>query len=492
MSGVNTGAQLREGRVRGDLNERQHAVLSWVGQGCPSGFWPDSAYKVSAQALQSRGLIKVTKRRRQWDAKLTDKGQLYLTACVTGPKGAGGEMPGAAGAAVLSPQIRPVPRSRTTNYTDQLLEELAANNNHLVKAIGSGPHAVNWASRISAARQSGKIPRTQELRGKHTYHGYEIKLVDIPAWRLTELTPITVRARLTKPHPVVAALQKHPQRMGLTESVYNRALRLIQALVTAVESKGYTTTLGPTPDTPPPRHRRQAAPHFTITAQDESIDVLVLQEQDHSKHVPTDKERADAEKHTWMRIPRFDYTPADRLRFILRGGNPHRGSEWADLDTRPLEDQLAEIAHEVALRSEAAEHSRHADEQARETAQQNRENALRLAHAAHTHAYRVQHLGTQTDAWHEAKRLAEFVTAVRDDAASLAPGQEKTEIEEWLAFADAHLQQLTKAASAPKLPTPPHPSRADLEPYLTTVMPSANRAQPRPQSQQDQRPSVQT
>ncbi|WP_193407235.1 hypothetical protein [Streptomyces globisporus] len=58
----------------------------------------------------------------------------------------------------------------------------------------------------------------------------------------------------------------------------------------------------------------------------------------------------------------------------------------------------------------------------------------------------------------EAKRLTEFVTAVRDHSASLPPGQGKTEIEEWLAFTNAHLQQLTKAASAPKLPPPPHPS----------------------------------
>lgn len=257
--------------------------------------------------------------------------------------------------------------------------------------------------------------------------------------------------------------------MWLTKSVHNRALRLIQALVTAAESKGHTTALGPTPDAPPPRHRRQAAPHFTITAQAESIDVLVLQEQDHSKHIPTDTERADAEKHTWMRIPRFDYTPANRLRFILRGGTPHRGSEWTDLDGRPLEDQLAEIAQEVDLRGKAAEQRRHADEQAQEAARQNRETALHNAHAAYAHAYRVEHLEKQADAWHEAKRLTEFVTAVREHAASLPPGQERTEIEEWLAFADAHLQQLTRAASAPKLPTPPHPSRADLEPYLATV-----------------------
>ncbi|MFE6165329.1 hypothetical protein ACFQ7F_41215 [Streptomyces sp. NPDC056486] len=271
---------------------------------------------MSAQALQCRGLIKVTKRRGYWNAELTDKGRQYLADTGIGPRNHDTEAPEAPeDLATRRPQTTPKTR---TNYTDQLLEELTANNNRLVKANESGPHAANWASRISAARQSGKIPHSQELRGKQTYSGYEIKLVDIPAWRLTELTPITVPARLTKPHAVVAALQKRPQGMWLTKSVHNRALRLIQALVTAAESKGHTTALGPTPDAPPPRHRRQAAPHFTITAQAESIDVLVLQEQNHSKHIPTDTERADAEKHTWMRIPRFDYTPANRLRFILR------------------------------------------------------------------------------------------------------------------------------------------------------------------------------
>nr|WP_237551823.1 hypothetical protein [Streptomyces sp. SID8367] len=469
------------------MNERQHAVLSWVSQGCPSGFWPDSTYKVSAQALQCRGLIKVSKRRGCWNAELTDKGRQYLADTGIGPRDHDAEAPEAPeDLATRRPQSTPKTR---TNYTDQLLEELAANNNHLVKAIGSGPHAVNWASRISAARQSGKIPHSQELRGKQTYYGYEIKLVDIPAWRLTELTPINVPARLTQPHPVVMALQRRPQGMGLTKSVHNRALRLIQALVTDAESKGHTTTLGPTPDAPPPRHRRQAAPHFTITAQDEPVDVLVLQE-DHSKHIPTDKERADAQKHTWMRIPRFDYTPANRLRFILRGGTPHRGSEWADLPNRPLEDQLAEVVQEVDLRGEAAEQRRHADEQDQEAARQNRENALHKAHSAYTRAYRVERLEEQTDAWHEAKRLTEFVTAIRNRTASLSPGQERTEIEEWLAFADAHLQQLTKATSAPKLLSPPAPSNADLEPYLAPLRPSRTEVSRSPRRREARAPQT--
>ncbi|WP_372447179.1 integrase core domain-containing protein [Streptomyces flavofungini] len=41
------------------------------------------------------------------------------------------------------------------------------------------------------------------------------------------------------------------------------------------------------------------------------------------------------------------------------------------------------------------------------------------------HAYRVKHLEEQADAWHQTKRLTEYVTAVRDHATSLPPGQKR-------------------------------------------------------------------
>ncbi|GGY77073.1 hypothetical protein GCM10010327_03910 [Streptomyces nitrosporeus] len=66
----------------------------------------------------------------------------------------------------------------------------------------------------------------------------------------------------------------------------------------------------------------------------------------------------------------------------------------------------------------------------------------------------------------DAIRLTEYVAAVGVHATSLPPGQERTEVEAWLAFADAHLQNLTESASAPKLPTPPKPSGDDLKPFL--------------------------
>ncbi|MFC8346478.1 hypothetical protein [Streptomyces sp. NPDC057280] len=448
------------------LNERQRAVLDWVGQGCPEGAWPDSTYKTSGQALQNRGLIKITKRRGQWSAHLTEKGRQHLIDRGIRPVEQSTRPPERPARKPAPPRPRAAPKA-LANYADQLLDELAAaNDGCLIKPIESGPRAVNWASRVNAARKSGKIPHTQELYGYRTHRGYEIKLVDIPAWRLAELTPLPVPARLTKPHAVVAALQKQPQPMGLTKPLQGRALRIIQTLITATEALGHKAALGTTQGAPPPHRRRKAPPHFTITAQGESVGFLVLQEQDRSEHVPTDKELADAKKHSWMRIPRFDYTPSSRLRFMLRGGSPHRASEWTDLPDRPLEEQLAEIVQEVGLRGEAAERKRLADQQAREAQQRRWEAAIHEARAAYAHAYRVKHLGEQADAWYQASRLTEYITAVRDHATSLPPGQERTEIEAWLAFADTHLQHLTESVSAPKLPTPPKPSGDDLKPFL--------------------------
>ncbi|WP_327268076.1 hypothetical protein OG233_06990 [Streptomyces sp. NBC_01218] len=242
-------------------------------------------------------------------------------------------------------------------FSEQLLQELAEAGGRIVKS-GSGPELEKWPSRVAAARRSRRIPKTKELHGGGCRGGYEIKLVDIPAWRLAALKPVPVPSRLTRPHNVVRAMQSEPQPLGLTKPVQGRALRLIQALIIATENAGHSSAAGQTGSAPPPHRRRRAFPHFTITAQGQAVEFLVLQEQDRTEHVATEKELAEAEKNSWIRIPRFDYTPSERLRFVLSGGQPHRASEWSDAPGRSLEDQLAEIAQEVTLRGEAAERKR--------------------------------------------------------------------------------------------------------------------------------------
>lgn len=330
------------------VNERQLSVLQLVGAGCPAGLWKTSSYKTTCQALHNRGLVTVSRKGGQWSVALTGAGQHYLAHGTYPPRGS--RPPGTQATAPRrrSPQSHETPATgRTpsppsqprTTFTEQLLQELADAGGRIVKS-GSGPDLEKWPSRVAAARRSTRVPERKELYGGWCRGGYEIKLVDIPAWRLAVLEPIPVPSRLARPHAVVQAMQSETQPLGLTKPVQGRALRLIQALITAVETAGHSASAGRTGFAPPPHRRRSAPPHFTITARGQTVGFLVLQEQDRTEHVATQKELAAAKKDSWVRIPRFDHTPSERLRFVLSGGQPHRASEWGR-HPRPLPRRAA-------------------------------------------------------------------------------------------------------------------------------------------------------
>ncbi|MFJ1648336.1 hypothetical protein [Streptomyces sp. NPDC088258] len=350
-------------------------------------------------------------------------------------------------------------------FTEQLLQELAEAGGRIVKS-GSGPGLEKWPPRVAAARRSGRVPETKELYGGWCQGGYEIKLVDVPAWRLAVLEPIPVPARLARPHTVVRTMQNEQQQMGLTKPVQGHALRLIQALITAAEAEGHSSSAGQTGSAPPSHRRRRANPHFTITAQGQTVGFLVLQEQDRTEHIATEKELAEAKKNSWIRIPRFDYTPSERLRFVLSGGQPHRASEWADTPNRPLEDQLAEIAQEVTLRGEAAERRRLDEVEAARQKRIRWEAAMKEARVQYAEACRFRHFEAQEAAWRHATGLAEYVSAARTRVDAMPPGQTRTEAETWIDWAAARVEHLNPLNTPPRLPDIPEPRADDLRPFL--------------------------
>ncbi|OKJ29450.1 hypothetical protein AMK22_28015 [Streptomyces sp. CB01580] len=193
---------------------------------------------------------------------------------------------------------------------------------------------------------------------------------------------------------------------------------------------------------------------------------LVLQEQDRTEHVATEKELADPKKNSWIRIPRFDYTPSERLRFVLSGGQPRRASEWADTPSRSLEDQLAEIAQEVTLRGEAAERRRLDEIEAARQKRIRWEAAMEEARVQYAEAYRVRHFEAQEAAWRHATQLTEYVSAVRTQVETMPPGQARTESEVWIDWAAATAERLDPLSTPPRLPDIPEPRADDLKPFL--------------------------
>ena len=58
------------------LNAAQVQVLAWIRDGCPDGVYPDGySHRLSARALASRGLVKISGHGDLWRAELTDKGR---------------------------------------------------------------------------------------------------------------------------------------------------------------------------------------------------------------------------------------------------------------------------------------------------------------------------------------------------------------------------------------------------------------------------------
>ncbi|MFD9611198.1 hypothetical protein ACFWWS_17745 [Streptomyces sp. NPDC059083] len=349
--------------------------------------------------------------------------------------------------------------------TEQLLQGLAEAGGRIVKT-GSGPELEKWPSRVAAARRSGRIPETKELYGGWCRGGYEIKLVDIPAWRLAALKPVPIPSRLTRPHDVVRAMQNEPQPLGLTKPVKGRALRLVQALIIATENAGHSSAAGQTGSAPPSHRRRRAFSHFTITAQGQTVEFLVLQEQDRTEHVATEKDSPRPRRTPGSGSPVSTTPRPKRLRFVLSGGQPHRASEWSDAPGRSLEDQLAEIAQEVTRRGEAAERKRLDKIEAARQKRIRWEAAMEEARVQYAEAYRVRHFEAQETAWRHAIRLREYVSAVRTRVETMPPGQAKREAETWINWAATPVERLDPLNTPPRLPDIPEPRADDLRPFL--------------------------
>lgn len=69
-------------RSRVVLNAGQRAVLKWIVEGCPSGVYPDDdfSHRVSARALETRGLIDISGHGKSWRATPTERGRRWPEA----------------------------------------------------------------------------------------------------------------------------------------------------------------------------------------------------------------------------------------------------------------------------------------------------------------------------------------------------------------------------------------------------------------------------
>src|SRR5690606_42001549 len=61
------------------FNARQFAVLGWLQNACPAGVYPNDSYthRITARALASRGLVRISGHGASWRAEPTERGRVW-------------------------------------------------------------------------------------------------------------------------------------------------------------------------------------------------------------------------------------------------------------------------------------------------------------------------------------------------------------------------------------------------------------------------------
>lgn len=420
-----------------------------------------TTFKTTAIALQNRRLVTVSRKGGVWKAAATDAGR-YFVANGSYPDGHW-TAPAKGQVGALPPKPPgPVPkRERPVSGlrpVDHMLADIAAAGGTLQVTDGEG----YYEGLVASATRYGKVPdgKVLQIVSGRRWGEKTLRLVDQPAWMTLELAPIPVGDRLLKPHPAVVTLRAdRDHRLRFKRPIRQRALLILDALAKAATERGYTVTSPPWD-----RQQRNAPADLLIDIHGHPHALHVAEDTDKVPHEATAQELRNHER--WhSRIPKYDKVPSGRLIVTINGGIPVRQSAFADTKTINLGDRLPVLLQELELRAANSEQRRLQAEQEAAERRHRWEQIRDDAVVALREHHRAALLTEQADQWRQARALTEYVDAMETHIASL-DGEEKTNADEWLTWARAHLATCDPLSRPLAIPPDPQVTPEALKPFM--------------------------
>lgn len=445
---------------RTTLTKRQIDVLRWIADGCPDGVMADDTHKISAAALRNRGLITTSGRGSSWTAATTPTGREYLKD-VDGPN-------------------PPVPRQANVSVTAQLVQNIvdAGGSLRLPRRSWNDRDTPDYAQRARLAERHGKVPHGKRLRiSSVSGTEFQIDLIDDPDVIAEAASkPVPVPARVSRPHRVAKQFRDRLALHEVSRKQIPRATRIIHALTTEAERRGYTVECA-SPGPAQPTGRRGT------TASDGQIIVTIS---GHPGRVRiwekgvTSRAAYEQGKREWERVRRdmhygwqwverpqpFDKDASGELNAAV-SQHFERQTSWGDRKTIRLEDRLPRLLRELELQAHEAEQREIARQREIADRQAHWERAMANARQRYIDDRRLEILNRRVQAWRQGEEIRAYCRAVEDryDATTLA---ENPSASSWLALARAQADRLQRL---PTMPEDPKIRPEDLKPYLGGLSP---------------------
>ena len=358
------------------------------------------------------------------------------------------------------------PEPAAVSAADELVARIqAAGGTLTVKADTTDRDLRRLDAQVRAIVRYRKLPPPQRLLVERPNSGTRILTIDaLPDWITAVPAHVPVPEQLKNPSPAVAAL-KEADHLAISGQPRSRALRLLQALAAAATGRGYTvTTAAAAKDQYGRPVRDPVHLHFGVRGHD--IGLSITQENERSEHIPTAAELARKERDSWYTIPRYDYSPAQRLRISLHGWFEQQQTSWADGARTSLDGKLGEILQQIEICSDLCERNRQVQRERENQRQLEEQRRVDRATARLIHSHRASVLDAQLTAWHKARQLDEYLTAMASRISQIDDPQAAAAASEWLTWARNHAAHLDPLSQPITMPPDPEPTAAALAPFL--------------------------
>lgn len=212
------------------LTDRQWTVLQWIAQGCPPGAWPDETHKLTARALENRGLVEISRPNKKWFATITEAGRTSLETGQFPPKRRyNREPPSRPGrkwddedghavdaTAHAMRQVQSRRKPRVIKHTKREIRETYMRYKVVVTRVQVAERFVRAPDEeAAAAKMQEEFERPYGFFGSWTTTGSEIDIVE------AEQTTVIGPASLSDSGPMLLSVKESGKALGIsTGAIY--------------------------------------------------------------------------------------------------------------------------------------------------------------------------------------------------------------------------------------------------------------------------------
>ncbi|QIS09729.1 hypothetical protein F5544_09140 [Nocardia arthritidis] len=434
-----------------------------------------SAMKVSARALEARGLVTVT-RRDGWSAEVTDAGRFYLehgyhpdrpTDCRSGAAAA--RVRARNPKQALPEQKRQSAPAATVRVAEdrrsaaaKLVADLVGGDRFVVERP-SDESVAEWRKIVDFAKRHGMVPTGHTLVKRRTDLGaLEIVLVagthpnSGPA-KSDPARRVLVPERVDELHPLLVDLPDLAAVFDISASLVPRAQRIMHTILVEAAARGYAVDWAENP-----------SDGAEITACNLVFRVSLAEEREEREVLPDPDELNGRKVYEWQRFPLAKrVVPSGRLVLSLTEvGDPSYPYRrwWADRKRWCVEDRVSSLLEAVPRRVREVEDRRVAAEEAADRRRRDWEAAMDRARAELAEHSRVSALDRQLADWQRAQAIRAFCAACEQQTTEV-------EVDGWLQwcreYADRVDPALNGTATSPEIDMKPE----NLRPYLRNWSP---------------------